>query len=116
MSIREIRGGMTRLLLVCISWILLLANCKEEENQTPEQKLLTQGKGLYVTNCSACHNQNPAVDGAVGPAVKGRRVIIWLVRFGVYPGGYVPFTILAFNNSKFDPLTAGPTAPSTAGF
>ncbi|RHX82349.1 c-type cytochrome [Leptospira yasudae] len=119
MSIRETRGGMTRLLLVCISLVLLLANCKEEENQTPEQKLLTQGKGLYVTNCSACHNQNPAVDGAVGPAVKGSNFELLKARIvsGTYPPGYTPkrtsqiMTRLPLNDDQIRSIEAFLNAP-----
>ncbi|EMJ98166.1 c-type cytochrome [Leptospira alstonii] len=86
------RGGSYRLLLVSISLILIFANCKEEENLSPEQKSISQGKGLYITNCSACHNQNPALDGAVGPAVKGSNFELLKARVveGTYPSGYTP--------------------------
>ena len=42
--------------------------------------------------CIACHNVNPAVDGAVGPAVKGssRELLEARVVRGQYPTGYKP--------------------------
>lgn len=87
----RIRGGIFRLLFFFVTATFILANCKEE-NLTPEQKLLSQGKGLYVANCSACHNQNPAIDGAVGPAIKGSNFELLKARIvsGTYPPGYTP--------------------------
>lgn len=119
MRIIENRGGFSRLLLVSFSLILFLANCKEEENLSPEQKLISQGKGLYVTNCSACHNQNPAVDGAVGPAVKGSNFELLKARIvsGAYPPGYTPkrtsqiMTRLPLNDDQIRGIEAFLNAP-----
>ncbi|EKO17499.1 MULTISPECIES: c-type cytochrome [Leptospira] len=92
MKIGKNRGGFSRLLTICIFSILILANCKEDENLSPEQKMISQGKGLYITNCSSCHNQNPALDGAVGPAVRGSNFELLKARIveGTYPSGYTP--------------------------
>ncbi|EMO27675.1 c-type cytochrome [Leptospira noguchii] len=92
MKISKKQGGFSRLLVVCIFSILILVNCKEDENLSPEQKMISQGKGLYITNCSSCHNQNPAVDGAVGPAVRGSNFELLKARIveGNYPTGYTP--------------------------
>ncbi|EMO52740.1 c-type cytochrome [Leptospira noguchii] len=92
MKISKKQGGFSRLLAVCIFSILILVNCKEDENLSPEQKMISQGKGLYITNCSSCHNQNPAVDGAVGPAVLGSNFELLKARIveGTYPTGYTP--------------------------
>ncbi|TQE83273.1 cytochrome c [Leptospira noguchii] len=92
MKISKKQGGFSRLLAVCIFSILILVNCKEDENLSPEQKMISQGKGLYITNCSSCHNQNPAVDGAVGPAVRGSNFELLKARIveGNYPTGYTP--------------------------
>ncbi|PJZ56354.1 c-type cytochrome [Leptospira barantonii] len=119
MRIIENRGGISRLLLVCFSLLLCFANCKEEENLSPEQKLISQGKGLYVTNCSACHNQNPAVDGAVGPAVKGSNFELLKARIvsGTYPAGYTPkrtsqiMTRLPLNDDQIRGIEAFLNAP-----
>ncbi|XDD50271.1 cytochrome c [Leptospira sp. WS92.C1] len=119
MRMTKNRGGMFRLILLCLTIILILANCKEEENLTPAQKLASRGKGLYVTNCSACHNQNPAVDGAVGPAVKGSNFELLKARIveGTYPAGYTPkrtsqiMTRLPLNDDQIRGIEAFLNAP-----
>ncbi|MBE8400252.1 c-type cytochrome [Leptospira borgpetersenii] len=92
MGIRKNRGGFSRLSFIFIFFILVFATCKEEENLSPEQKSISQGKGLYLANCSACHNQNPAVDGTVGPAIQGSNFELLKARIveGTYPPGYTP--------------------------
>lgn len=54
--------------------------------------LWEQGKKSYQANCIACHNQDPAKDGSIGPSVAAsslelieRRVVV-----GDYPDGYKP--------------------------
>ncbi|EMY77477.1 cytochrome C [Leptospira weilii serovar Ranarum str. ICFT] len=119
MRIDKNRGGSYRLLLVSITLILFFAYCKEEENLSPEQKSISQGKGLYITNCSACHNQNPALDGAVGPAVKGSNFELLKARIveGTYPSGYTPkrtsrvMTRLPLNDDQIRNLEAFLNAP-----
>ncbi|MDV6234040.1 cytochrome c [Leptospira ellisii] len=113
----KLRGGIFRLLF--IGFVLVFANCKEDESLTPEQKLVSQGKGLYVTNCSACHNQNPAIDGAVGPAIKGSNLELLKARIvsGTYPPGYVPkrqsqiMTRLPLNDDQIKSIEAFLNAP-----
>ncbi|AOP32429.1 cytochrome C [Leptospira tipperaryensis] len=114
----NVRGGIFRLLFFCAVLVSIFTNCKEE-NLTPEQKLLTQGKGLYVANCSACHNQNPAMDGAVGPAIKGSNFELLKARIvsGSYPPGYTPkrpsqlMTRLPLNDEQIRSLEAYLNAP-----
>ncbi|WP_061221847.1 c-type cytochrome [Leptospira weilii] len=92
MRIRKNRGGFSRLSFVFIFFIFVFATCKEEENLSPEQKSISQGKGLYLTNCSACHNQNPAMDGTIGPAIQGSNFELLKARIveGTYPPSYTP--------------------------
>ncbi|EKO80092.1 MULTISPECIES: cytochrome c [unclassified Leptospira] len=92
MRIRKNRGGFSRLSFVFIFFILTFVNCREEENLPPEQKSISQGKGLYLTNCSACHNQNPALDGTIGPAIQDSNFELLKARIveGTYPPGYTP--------------------------
>jgi mono/diheme cytochrome c family protein len=51
-----------------------------------------RGRGIYIANCVACHNNDPAKDGPIGPALKGSAEE--LVRSRVlrteYPAGYKP--------------------------
>ncbi|MBE8394169.1 cytochrome c [Leptospira borgpetersenii serovar Hardjo-bovis] len=92
MGIRKNRGGFFRLSFIFFFFILVFSTCKEEENLSPEQKSIFQGKGLYLANCSACHNQNPAVDGTIGPAIQGSNFELLKARIveGTYPPGYTP--------------------------
>ena len=52
---------------------------------------VARGKQAYAT-CAACHNMNPALDGAVGPAIKGssKELIAARVMKAEYPAGYTP--------------------------
>ncbi len=56
----------------------------------PESDLIAKGKLSYVSNCMACHNQNPKIDGALGPAVYGSSLELLQARIlkGEYPAGY----------------------------
>lgn len=69
------------------------APAKTPESAAPDHASLVQrGKVVYATNCTACHNPNPAQDGALGPAVTGssRELIDKRVLQGTYPDGYEP--------------------------
>lgn len=51
-----------------------------------------QGRRVYVANCIACHNMDPAKEGTLGPPVAGssRELLEARVIQGVYPDGYAP--------------------------
>ncbi len=51
-----------------------------------------RGKGIYLANCTACHNNDPSKDGSIGPAVKGssKELIEARVMRAAYPPGYTP--------------------------
>ena len=51
-----------------------------------------KGKQSYMANCIACHNPDPAKDGAVGPAIKGSSAELVKMRVleAKYPAGYKP--------------------------
>jgi mono/diheme cytochrome c family protein len=55
-------------------------------------ELATRGRQVYLAQCIQCHNANPALDGPVGPAVKGasRELLEAKVLRGEYPAGYRP--------------------------
>lgn len=67
--------------------ILLLAACAQEGNDPA-----TRGKQVYLAECIACHNSDPAKDGPIGPAVKGssRELLEARVLRASYPPGYTP--------------------------
>jgi mono/diheme cytochrome c family protein len=47
---------------------------------------------VYLVNCTACHNTDPALPGAVGPPVAGspRELVEARVLRAQYPPGYTP--------------------------
>ena len=65
---------------------------KEPATQTVGPGDAKCGRALYLTNCAACHNNDPSKDGTIGPAVKGasRELIEARVMRGTYPQGYKP--------------------------
>jgi mono/diheme cytochrome c family protein len=72
---------------------LLLISCKK--NNTPEKVLSpleSRGKGVFLSNCIACHNPNPTIDGSIGPAIAGSslELVTHRVLTRDYPPGYKP--------------------------
>lgn len=51
-----------------------------------------RGRQVYLGLCTACHNADPAKDGAAGPAIAGssRDLLEARVVRGEYPPGYTP--------------------------
>jgi mono/diheme cytochrome c family protein len=47
---------------------------------------------MYLAQCIQCHNVDPALDGPVGPAVKGASPALLEAKIlrGEYPPGYKP--------------------------
>ena len=75
--------------LLLVSAALVTACGKKEASGDPK---VVAGKGVYLANCIACHNSNPAVDGALGPGIKGSSLELLQARVlrGEYPPGYTP--------------------------
>ena len=74
--------------------LLALAGCGRDEGPVtasgpgdPER-----GRQVWLAQCVACHNVDPAKDGPVGPAVKGasRELLDARVVRGTYPPNYTP--------------------------
>lgn len=65
---------------------LAFAACAE--NGTPAAR----GKQVYLAQCIACHNSDPAKDGPLGPALKGASQELLEAKLlrGSYPPGYTP--------------------------
>ena len=53
---------------------------------------IERGRKVYLANCTACHNTDPGLPGAIGPAVAGsqRALIEARVLRAEYPPGYTP--------------------------
>jgi mono/diheme cytochrome c family protein len=51
-----------------------------------------RGRQIYLAQCIACHNPDPALAGPLGPPVKGssRELLEAKVLKGTYPPGYTP--------------------------
>jgi mono/diheme cytochrome c family protein len=51
-----------------------------------------RGRSVYLANCVACHNNDPAKDGPIGPALKGSppELVKSRVLRTEYPPGYKP--------------------------
>ena len=56
------------------------------------KELAEKGRQYYLSSCIACHNADPAVDGALGPAVAGASMELIEARVmrAAYPEGYTP--------------------------
>lgn len=75
--------------LIACALQLWTACRKQDANADPK---VLAGRGVYLSNCIACHNANPALDGSLGPAIKGSALELVRARVlrGEYPPGYTP--------------------------
>jgi mono/diheme cytochrome c family protein len=79
--------------LVILSLALGLTGCKD----SPQESAKTgpdpnRGRRVYLANCTACHNADPAKEGSAGPPVKGasKELLEEKVLRSTYPAGYKP--------------------------
>jgi len=54
--------------------------------------LAKRGRAVYQSNCTACHNNDPSLDGAIGPALAGSSLELLRAKVlrNEYPPGYQP--------------------------
>ena len=80
---------MSARLLAAVPVVLVLAACGPREQLSPEAE---RGKQVYQAQCIACHNQDPAKPGSIGPEVKGASAEVVRAKIvqGTYPPGYAP--------------------------
>lgn len=66
----------------------LAAACSAGE----ENDLAKRGEQVYMSNCTACHAQDPGQPGPVGPAVAGASLELLDAKVlrNTYPSGYTP--------------------------
>jgi mono/diheme cytochrome c family protein len=65
----------------------------KEKKFTPSQvKLYNTGEAIYKSTCTACHNPNPKLPGAIGPDNYGSSLELVRLKVlkGEYPPGYKP--------------------------
>ena len=67
--------------------VLFVASCAKDDTTSVER-----GRRVYLVNCTACHNSDPALPGTIGPDVAGskRELIEARVLRAEYPPGYPP--------------------------
>jgi len=74
-----------------------------------------RGRQVYLAQCIACHNLDPAREGTVGPAIKGssRELLEAKVLRGTYPPGYAPKR----DTAVMQPMPQlGPAIPDLAAY
>jgi mono/diheme cytochrome c family protein len=88
------KGGTKRLVLPLLLLVMALPACSNESDksggaQDPDWQ---RGRAVYAANCIACHNNDPAKDGPIGPAIKGssKELLETRVLTTSYPPGYKP--------------------------
>ena len=74
---------------------LMLAGCGKKSDpplQTAAGGDARKGMAVYLSNCTACHNNDPSRDGPLGPAIKGSSQALIEARLlrATYPPGYTP--------------------------
>lgn len=80
-----------------VACAMLATGCTKKSPEVPmaemtAEQLSQRGKSIYMSNCIACHNVDPAKDGSVGPAVAGasKALIEARVMRAEYPADYKP--------------------------
>lgn len=79
-------------LAACVSIAGLIVACSQGADSPPLPPLAAEGKQVYSTNCTACHNTDPAEPGALGPPIAGssETLLTAKVLHNEYPPGYTP--------------------------
>jgi mono/diheme cytochrome c family protein len=72
--------------------LALAFGCSERGDGPSLSEAAQRGRAVYTGVCIACHNPDPSLDGALGPAVAGasRELLEARVVRAEYPPGYTP--------------------------
>jgi len=82
-------------LLFLLGCVLTISGCSKESDQSSQPAKdpdWQRGRAVFVANCIACHNNDPAKDGPIGPAIKGspKELLEARVLRNGYPPDYKP--------------------------
>ena len=79
-----------RALVVLVAGVAALTGCSEPPSGVGPSA--ERGRQVYLAQCIACHNPDPALAGPLGPPVRGasREVLEAKLLRGAYPPGYTP--------------------------
>ena len=101
--------------LVALTFGLAAACSACSEPPTPAGPNVERGRQIYLAQCIACHNSDPAVAGPVGPPVKGsaRELLESKILKGTYPPGYAPKRPTTLMPAQ---PALGPEIPNLAAF
>lgn len=63
-----------------------------DDTEASQADLVAKGRQVYNSNCIACHNPNPADNGALGPAIADSSLALLEAKVihNTYPPGYTP--------------------------
>lgn len=87
--------------ITSLALFIFTSSCTKKSNTAtpanlstaPSQSALAeQGKAIFQTQCTACHNSDPKKPGAIGPDIWGssKELIEARVLSASYPQGYKP--------------------------
>ena len=86
----RVLGGL--FVAACALQLWTACNKKDGKPAADADPKVAAGRIVYYSNCIACHNANPSLDGSLGPAIKGSALELIQARVlrGEYPPGYSP--------------------------
>ena len=82
--------------LLMLSLPAFFIGCNKSSETAPAagstEALVSRGRTVYQTNCTACHNADPKRPGSIGPELFGssKELIEARVMRAEYPAGYKP--------------------------
>lgn len=78
--------------LLLLGALFLVACSNDDASKAGANPEVARGRAVFLANCVACHNNDPARDGPIGPAIKGspRELLEARVLTSNYPPNYRP--------------------------
>jgi mono/diheme cytochrome c family protein len=92
--VRQVRLMRTSIvaIILCVTVLSACSKDSDPSSQASRGPEWERGRAVYVANCVACHNSDPAKDGPIGPALKGsgQELLEARVLTSNYPPNYQP--------------------------